>query len=135
VREDHAVPTASRHFSRPVLAALEASKILGVRAGLDGHRFTGVWLVTVNGRLFVRSWNDKPDGWREAFRDEARGAIEIPSLRREVAVRARPVRGERLLAAIDRAYAERYDTAASQKWVRGFARGRRRLTTLELVPR
>jgi hypothetical protein len=83
----------------------------------------------------VRSWNDKPTGWREGFRAEARGAIQIPSLGREIAVRAKPARGERLLAAIDRAYAEKYDTKASLKWVRGFARGRRRLTTTELVPR
>jgi hypothetical protein len=129
-----AVPTP-RRFSRPVLAALEASKILGVRAGLDEHRFTGVWLVTLNGRLFVRSWNDKRTGWREAFRADARGAIQVPPLDREILVRARPVRGERLLAAIDRAYADKYDTRASLKWVRGFARERRRATTTELVPR
>ena len=124
----------ARRYSRPVLAALEASKILGVRAGLADHRFTGVWVVTVNGRVFVRSWNDKPTGWRKAFLEEPRGTIQIPP-GREIAVRAKAVRAERLLAAIDLAYAEKYDTKASLKWVRAFARGRRRLTTTELVPR
>jgi len=125
---------ATRRYSAPVLAALEASKILGVRAGVDDHRFTGVWVVTVKGRVFVRSWNDKPTGWRRALLEDARGTIQILS-GREIAVRAKAVRGERLLAAIDEAYARKYDTKASLKWVRGFARGRRRLTTTELVPR
>ena len=64
---------------------------------------------------------------------KAMTAIDLPA--REIRVRARGVRGERLLKAIDLAYGEKYDTKASLKWVRGFARGRRRLTTIELHPR
>lgn len=48
---------------------------------------------------------------------------------------AKRSRGERLLAAIDRAYAEKYKTPASKKWVRGFKLARRRSTTTEFVPR
>jgi len=52
-----------------------------------------------------------------------------------VRVRARPVRGPRILEAIERAYAAKYDTKASQKWVRGFRAPWRRATTTEFVPR
>jgi hypothetical protein len=108
--------------------------ILGVRAGVEEHRFIGVWVVVVQGRVFIRSWNDKRTGWREAFRGDPRGVIQVPN-GREVRVRTRAVRGERLLDAVDAAYAEKYHTPASRKWVRGFARPRRRATTVELVPR
>jgi hypothetical protein len=120
-------------FSKPALAALRTAKILGVRAGTE-HRFTGVWVVVVNGRVFARSWNDKPTGWHRAFVDEPLGAIQVPN-GRELRVRAKGVRGERLLDAIDEAYGEKYNTAASRKWVHGFAQARRRKTTVELVPR
>ena len=126
-------PARPRSFSKPALAALDAAKIVGVRSG-TAHRFTGVWVVVVNGRVFVRSWNDKPTGWHRAFLDEPLGSIQAPA-GREIRVRARKVRGERLLDAIDAAYAEKYDTPASQKWVRGFAQARRRATTTELTPR
>ncbi|HUQ80401.1 MAG TPA: hypothetical protein VM076_04665 [Gemmatimonadaceae bacterium] len=43
-------------FSRPVVAAIATDKILGVRAGSDEHRFIGVWVVVVDGRVFIRSW-------------------------------------------------------------------------------
>jgi hypothetical protein len=123
--------TAARRFSGPVREELARAKILGVRAGTE-HRYTGVWVVVVEGRAFVRSWNDQPTGWYRAFRAEPRGSIQLPG--REVAVRARPTRGARLRDAVTRAYAVKYTTKASEKWVRGFAEPRRAATTLELVP-
>jgi hypothetical protein len=120
-------------FSRPVTAALQDAKIVGVRSGTQ-HRLTGVWVVVVNGRVFARSWSDKPTGWFRAFAEEPRGAIQIHG-GREIRVRAQKVRGERLLDAIDDAYGKKYDTKAAQKWVRGFAQQKRRSTTLEFVPR
>jgi hypothetical protein len=123
--------TARRRFSGPVLAALAAGKMIGVRSGRT-HRYTGVWVVVVRGRVFVRSWNDEETGWRRAFLEEPRGEVRVGE--RVVRVRAKPVRGAGLLAAIERAYAEKYDTKASLKWVRGFRAPWRRATTTEFVP-
>jgi hypothetical protein len=122
---------AARRFSEATLEELARAKILGVRAGVE-HRYTGVWVVVIQGRAFVRPWNDKPTGWYRAFLVEPRGSIRLAG--REVAVRARPLRGERLRDGVTRAYAEKYDTKGSEKWVRGFAEPRRAATTLELVP-
>lgn len=106
--------------------------MLGIRAGADPHRFTGIWFVVVAGRLFVRPWNDKPGGWHQAFLRDPRGTISVSG--REIPVRARKARGERLFDAVDAAYAQKYDTKASQKWVQGFALPHRRKTTTELLP-
>ena len=121
----------SRRFSKAVVAALDAAKILGVRSGTE-HRYTGVWVVVVDERVFVRSWNDKPTGWYRAFRDEPRGTIQVGD--REIKVRALPTRSQRLRAAVTTAYGEKYNTKGSQKWVTGFAEPERALVTLELVP-
>jgi hypothetical protein len=107
--------------------------MLGIRAGLEPHRFTGIWFVLVRDRLFVRPWNDRAGGWHRAFSKEPRGAILVYG--REIPVRARSARGERLFDAVDAAYASKYYTKASLKWVRGFSLPRRRTTTTELVPR
>ena len=122
----------TRRFSKPILAAVNDGKILGIRAGRD-HRFIGVWMVVVDGRVFVRPWNDRPQGWYRAFLENPFGAMTIGD--REVRVRARSVRSERLVSAVDRAYAEKYNTPGSRKYVLGFARPRRRRTTTELIPR
>ncbi|HEY9426347.1 MAG TPA: DUF2255 family protein [Gemmatimonadaceae bacterium] len=123
--------TSQRRFSGQELETLQKLKILGVRSGTE-HRHTGVWVVVVERRVFVRSWNDKPTGWFRAFRDEPRGTISLGT--EERAVRASHVRSERLRRAVSQAYALKYDTKASEKWVRGFAEKEREATTLELVP-
>ena len=125
--------TPARHFSPATLAALARAKILGVRAGTD-HKYTAVWVVVVESRVFVRSWNDKPDGWYRAFLAESRGQIHFAD-HVERLVRAVPVRSARLGEAVSAALGEKYDTKASKKWVDGFALAERVAHTLELVPR
>jgi hypothetical protein len=122
---------AARRFSEPALDELAKARIVGVRAGTE-HRYTGVWVVVVEGRVFVRSWNDKPTGWYRAFRAQPLGSIRLAG--REIAVRTRQLRDERLRDAVTRAYAGKYGTKADEKWVRGFAEPHRSATTLELVP-
>jgi hypothetical protein len=125
------VPDA-RRFSRRRLDALDATTYLKIRSGAE-HRFIWIWVVVVNSRAFVRSWNDKRGGWYRAFLEEPRGAIELNG--REVRIRGVARRGDRLMQAIEQAYADKYTTPASLKYVAGFRRPRRRAATLELVPR
>jgi hypothetical protein len=54
---------------------------------------------------------------------------------REMRVRAIRARSERVRDAVDEAYAAKYTTKASQKYVRGFRTPRRRDATMEFVPR
>ncbi len=115
-----------------MLSLLRNSRMLGIRAGTEPHRFTGIWFVMAGDRVFVRPWYDKPTGWHRAFANEPRGTILVSG--REIPVRARKTRGDRLFDVIDAAYADKYDTKASLKWVRGFSLPRRRKTTTELLP-
>jgi hypothetical protein len=118
-------------FADAIVEAVRNAKILGVRAGTE-HRYTGVWVVVVDGRLFVRSWNDKPTGWFRAFRKQPSGTIQVGG--REIPVRAKLARSVRMRDAVTAAFGEKYNTKASRKWVEGFAEPARALTTLEFVP-
>lgn len=123
---------AKSGFSAVLLAALQKSKIIGLRAGKQPHRFIGVWVVVVKDRVFVRTWDNKPEGWYQTLLKEPEGGMQIAE--RELRVRARKARGERLMDAIDLAYREKYPTPGSRKYVEGFALPHRRATTIELVP-
>jgi hypothetical protein len=114
-----------------VIEAARNAKIMGVRAGTE-HRYTGIWVVVVEDRIFARSWSDKPTGWFRAFKKEPTGTIQLGD--REIPVRAKPVRSARLRDAVTTAFAEKYNTKGSRKWVEGFAEPERVLTTLEFVP-
>jgi len=124
----------TRRFSRPVVAAIDASKILGIRAGAQSdHRFIGIWPVVVDGRVFARSWKQDPGGWYRTFLADRLGTMQVGE--RELRIRAAPVRSERLRDAVERAYATKYPTPGSLKYVRGFRTQRRRETTIEFLPR
>jgi hypothetical protein len=120
-------------FPSDVVAAIRDGKILGIRAGSAPHRIIGIWAVVVEGRAFVRSWNLRPDGWYGTFLQHSAGAIRIGA--REIPVRTRSVRSERLNTAIDRAYLEKFPSKGWRKYAVGLAEPRRRATTLELLPR
>jgi len=96
-------------FPAAVVSALDAAKVIGLRGGTQSHRFLGVWVVVVGGRAFVRTWNNKPGGWYQVFREESEGRVQVGEL--EFPVRVRKTWGEQLLDAIDRAYREKYPHA------------------------
>ena len=123
-----------KRLSRPVIAAADEAGILGIRAGAKSdHRFIGVWPIVVDGRLFARSWTSTRGGWYQTFLEDPLGVIQVGD--RQLRIRAIGVKGERIRDKIDAAYGEKYDTKASQKYVRGFRTPRRRDTTIEFVPR
>jgi hypothetical protein len=116
-----------------VVAAIAADKILGVRAGArSDHRFIGIWAVVVGGRVFARSWTLSEGGWYRTFVEDPAGTIQVGN--RRVRVRAVRVRSERIRDAVDEAYAEKYPTPGSAKYVRGLRSPKRRETTIEFVP-
>ena len=123
-----------RRLPHSVAAAIDRSTILRIRAGTgSAHRFTGVWPIVIDGRVFARSWTMKPGGWYRTFLEDPCGTIAIGQ--REIPVRAIPVRSERIRDMMERAYATKYPTAASRPYVRGFRTARRREATIEFVPR
>ena len=118
-------------FANDVVEAFRSAKIMGVRAGTE-HRYTGVWVVVVDGRVFARSWNDKPAGWFQAFRKQPSGMVQVGDL--ELAARGKLVRSARLRDAVTAAFGEKYPTKGSRKWVEGFAEAGRVVNTIEFIP-
>src|SRR5438067_10934371 len=125
--------TMKGRFPAGVVAAIRDGKIIGIRAGSEPHRFIGIWVVVVEGRVFVRSWSLKPRSWYRTFLEEPRGTIQVAG--REIPVRAVQTRSERLKDAVDRAYLEKYKSRGAIKYARDLGRSTSRATTTELVPR
>lgn len=119
-----------QRFSAAALAAFQTTKYLYIRAG--DHRFIPIWVVVVRGRVIVRSWNDKANGWYRAFLSQPGGAVRLDN--DEVPVRAIRVRSARLNDAADDAYASKYTTKANAKYVKGFKTQKRKAASLELIP-
>jgi hypothetical protein len=118
-------------FPDEVVEVFRKAKIMGVRAGTE-HKYTGVWVVVVDGRVFARSWNNNPTGWFQSFRKLAQGTVQVEKL--ELSVKGRIIRSAQVRDAVTAAFAQKYPTKGSRKWVEGFAQPERVPNTLEFVP-
>jgi len=118
-------------FTAADLAALTEAKTLRIRAG-ERHRFVGIWVVVVEGRVFVRSWSLKPRSWWRSFLVWSVGAIQVAG--HTVPVRAVRTRSDRLNDVVSRAYLEKYGTGALARYARDLGSPKSRATTTELVP-
>jgi hypothetical protein len=121
-----------QHFSEEILASLRNGKILGIRAGSGStHRVIGIWVVVVEGRVFVRSWSMKPRSWWRTFLEDPYGSMFVGE--REFRIRAVRTRSERLKDLVSAAYKEKYNTPGSVQYVKDMSKKRSRDTTTELV--
>jgi len=115
-----------------ILSTIHKDKILGIRAGRDStHRVIGIWVVVVEGRVFVRSWGMKPRSWWRVLVEDPCGSMFVGD--KEIPVRAIQTRSERLKDAVSAAYKEKYNTPGSVQYVKDMSRKKSRDTTTELV--
>ena len=119
-------------FPEAVLATLRKDKILGIRAGTDSsHRIIGIWVVVVEGRVFVRSWSMSPRSWWRTFLEDPYGSMFVGE--KEFRIRAIQTRSERLKDLVSAAYKEKYNTPGSVQYVKEMSQKKSRDTTTELV--
>jgi len=124
------MPSIAR-FSPKIASALRDGASVRIRAG-QAHRFIGIWVVVVEGRVFVRSWSVKARGWYRAFARDPHGAILLRD--RVIPVIAVRTRSERLRRAVDRAYLRKYSAPGALKYAKDLASAKCRATTTELRP-
>lgn len=118
-----------------VLERIKDDRIIGIRAGKEStHRTIGVWVVVVDGRIFVRSWSMKPRSWWRTLLKDPYATIFVSRRKRGIQVRARQIRSEKLKDRVSDAYREKYNTRGSVGYVEDMSRKPSRDTTTELVP-
>ena len=123
-------------FTNEIVTTIQKDRILGIRAGTDSaHRVIGIWVVVVDGRVFVRSWSMKPRSWWRTFLEDPHGEIFVAKRKRGIKVRAVQVKSEKLKDAVSAAYREKYNTRGSIGYVEDMSHSPSRDTTTELVPR
>lgn len=124
----------SKKFPEAILAKIHEERILGIRMGTDsGHKVIGIWAVVVNGRVFVRSYTTKPNGWWRTVLKDPHGEIFPAKRKRGIKVRAVQVKSEKMKDLVTQAYREKYNTPGSVGYVEEMSQKKLRDTTTEFV--
>lgn len=123
-----------KHFPKAFLKAVGETQITSVRAGKDREKFTGIWMVVVEERIFGRSYTLSERSWYTALANGEKGDIRCG---KEII----PIKGikpkdvKSITEAINKAYEKKYLVKASnKKWVDGLAEPERVSRTMEFVP-
>jgi len=123
-----------KKFSKTFLKCINEKQINNVRAGKDREKFTGIWMVEVDGRVFGRSYYGAERSWYTAFLNGGNGDIKCGD---EII----PVKGLKpsdintINKAVNKAYEKKYLVKAHNKiWVDGLAEPERVARTMEFIP-
>ncbi|NJN80616.1 MAG: DUF2255 family protein [Anaerolineales bacterium] len=124
----------TKGFPKTTLAKIDKERILGIQAGTDSkHKVIGIWAVVVEGRVFVRSYTTKPNGWWQTFLKDPYGEIFPAKRKRGIKVRAIQVKSEKIKDLVSKAYKEKYNTTGSVGYVEEMSQKKLRDTTTEFV--
>lgn len=123
-----------KKFSKAFLKCVSETQITSVRAGKDREKFTGIWMVVVDGRIFGRSYQLAERSWYTALLNGDTG--DIKCLKEIVAIKgSKPADLDKITAAINKAYEKKYLVKAyNKKWVDGLAEPERVARTMEFIP-
>jgi hypothetical protein len=115
------------------LKCINETQITSVRAGKGREKFTGIWMVEVDGRIFARSYNLSERSWYTALLNGDHGDIKCGN---EII----PVKGLKpadiniITGKINKAYERKYLVKAyNKKWVDGLCEPERIARTMEFV--
>jgi hypothetical protein len=123
-----------KKFSKAFLKCINETQITSVRAGKDRTKFTGIWMVEVDSRIFARSYNLSDRSWYTSFLNGNDGDIKCGN---EII----PVKGVKhadnniVTEAINNAYRKKYLVKNyNKKWVDGLLQRERIERTMEFIP-
>jgi len=104
------------------------------RPGKDREKFTGIWMVVVEDRIFGRSYTLSERSWYTALASGEAGDIKCG--KEIIPIKgAKPKDIKSITGAINKAYEKKYLVKASnKKWVDGLAEPERVARTMEFIP-
>jgi len=123
-----------KKFSNAFLKCINETQITSVRVGNERTKFTGIWMVEVDGRIFARSYNLSERSWYTTFLNGDEGDIKCgKEIIRVCGIK--PADLNTITEDVNKAYEKKYLVKTyNKKWVDGLTQPERVAKTMEFVP-
>ena len=86
---------------------LQHYTLIGIKSGINRKSFTDIWMVTVAGRFFSRSWNKSKTGWFNEILKNGAGQLNLNNTILNVTVK-KIEKDDDIHQKIDMAYLSKY---------------------------
>src|SRR5436853_5663227 len=123
-----------KKFSKAFLKCMNETHITSVRAGKDRTKFTGIWMVEFDERIFARSYDLSERSLYTTFLNG--GDCDIKCGKDIISVKGvMPADRDIFTEAINKAYEKKYLVKAYNKnWVDGLCKPESIERTMEFIP-
>lgn len=105
--------------------------LTGIKGGTEHNSFLDIWMVNVDGRIFVRSWGKSNKSWFTALLKEGIGQIKYGD--NIIGIKGVKCTDATLNKKIDEAYKARYITPENLPYVAGITKAEYLHYTIELI--
>ena len=113
-----------------LIADIAELQIASCRADGTLRRWTPIWVVCVDGQVYVRTWYRRTTGWFGRLLDSGQARVRVPGLETDVVAEDVGDASSELRARVDDAYRNKYGGLAAERMVADPAAA----TTLRLAP-
>lgn len=112
---------------------LETNTLVEIRSGQNRLKFTPIWVVNVNGRIFARSWNKNDKGWMHDFLSNGFGDLKFGE--HVIQIKALKLAYDDLLNdQISEAYLHKYTEPHNLSYAQEIAKSSYYNYTVEFIP-
>lgn len=109
---------------------LRNNTMVEIKAGLTRDKFTGIWMVNVNERVFARTWEKSDKGWFAGLLKDGVGTIKYGN--NTLKVYAKKNNDPIVNKLVDKAYLDKYSQPENLIYAEGITRKEYSEYTVEL---
>ena len=111
---------------------IESHNLIGIKAGKERESFLEIWMVTVENRIFARSWGFAERSWYNTFLKDNLGEIKCGETIYKIEARI-PLDLADIENKINQAYLEKYDSGDNSFYAKGIIEKEHVEKTMEFV--
>ncbi|SEH48302.1 DUF2255 family protein [Epilithonimonas hominis] len=111
---------------------INSHNLIGIKAGKERETFLEIWMVTVENRIFARSWGFAEKSWYNTFLKDNLGEIKCGETIYKIEARI-PEDLSELEEEINQAYLDKYDSGENSFYAKGIIEEKHVAKTMEFV--
>ena len=111
---------------------INSHNLIGIKAGKERETFLEIWMVTVNNRIFARSWGFAERSWYNTFLNDSNSEIKCGDQVFKIIAEI-PNDLDALNEKISQAYLDKYDSGDNSYYAKGIIEQNHVERTMEFI--
>ncbi len=119
-------------FSKDFYEYLEKNTLVEIKGGQKRLTFLQIWMVEIDKRVFVRSWNKSEKSWFTEFENSGNGQIKYGE--KIIKVKGKKVdKNDKINLTISKAYLDKYSQPENNEYSNGISQPQYFDYTMEFI--